>query len=335
MELNKIYNEDCLLGIKKMPDNSCDCILIDPPYKYLKNQKLEIDFDENIFFPECYRVLKRNGFLIMFGRGESFYRWNNTLSGLGMKFKEEIIWDKSYNTSPLMAISRVHETISIYTKGDGIIRKVKVPYIEMKSHDIDSVIKDVNRLKSVFKNTKSLDAVIAFLTNNEFINTDKGAKSITISSEIDKADRQVSTMKSVRDGCNEKSIIRTDFLNESTSRHNVSKSEIKDGEKEVNIVQSIGFGMNEKSIIKQPREHYKTIHPTQKPIRLLERLLNLTVSKGAVVADFFSGSGSTAIACVNLGIQFICFEIDKEYWELSIDRLNVHYKETTKQIKLF
>ena len=32
MEVNKIYNEDCLVGLKKIPDNSIDLVLIDPPY---------------------------------------------------------------------------------------------------------------------------------------------------------------------------------------------------------------------------------------------------------------------------------------------------------------
>lgn len=37
IKLNKIYNEDCLRGMKRIPDNSVDCILTDPPYLYLKN----------------------------------------------------------------------------------------------------------------------------------------------------------------------------------------------------------------------------------------------------------------------------------------------------------
>ena len=43
MEMNKIYNEDCLIGMKKIPDASIDVILTDPPYLYLKNQKLELN----------------------------------------------------------------------------------------------------------------------------------------------------------------------------------------------------------------------------------------------------------------------------------------------------
>lgn len=63
IELNKIYNEDCLEGMKRIPDGSVDCILTDPPYLYLKNQKLDRPFDELVFFSECKRVLKKTDLL--------------------------------------------------------------------------------------------------------------------------------------------------------------------------------------------------------------------------------------------------------------------------------
>ena len=51
-QINKIYNEDCLEGIKRIPDASIDCILTDPPYLYLKGQKLDRPFDEHALFTE-------------------------------------------------------------------------------------------------------------------------------------------------------------------------------------------------------------------------------------------------------------------------------------------
>lgn len=149
MRIN-LYNEDCLIGMKRIPDASVDCVLTDPPYLYLKNQKLDRSFDEQAFFAEVKRILKKDGFIVMFGRGTSFYRWNTILADLGFNFKEEIIWDKSYISSPLMAISRVHETVSIYTKGKGTINRCKVPYLEAKAHNIDSIIADIKRLCTIF-----------------------------------------------------------------------------------------------------------------------------------------------------------------------------------------
>ena len=45
MELNQIYNEDCIEGMKRIPDASIDVILTDPPYKYLP-EDFDRDFDE-------------------------------------------------------------------------------------------------------------------------------------------------------------------------------------------------------------------------------------------------------------------------------------------------
>ena len=169
----KLYNSDNLEIMGKIPDESIDIICIDPPYLYLKNQKLEREFDEQLFFSECKRLLTKDGFIVMFGRGESFYRCNTILADLKFTFKEEIIWNKSHCTSPLMRLSRVHETISIFTKGKGTINKVKVPYLEMKSHDLDAVITDVKRIRVILKNTKSLDAVLSYLENNSKISNNK------------------------------------------------------------------------------------------------------------------------------------------------------------------
>ena len=78
--------------------------------------------------------------------------------------------------------------------------------------------------------------------------------------------------------------------------------------------------------------HYTAIHPTQKPTRLLERLLNLVCGSGALVLDCFSGSGSTAIACINTNRGFIGFEIDKEYYDLSKQRIDNAIKEAQERL---
>lgn len=75
-------------------------------------------------------------------------------------------------------------------------------------------------------------------------------------------------------------------------------------------------------------------HPTQKPLKLCEQILAYYLpenKKDILVADFFSGSGTTAVACHNLNLQFIAVEKDKEYYEKSVTRLF----EAQRQLKLF
>lgn len=324
----KLFNEDNKDLMARLPDESIDVICTDPPYLYLKNQKLEREFDEKLFFSECKRLLTKKGFIVLFGRGESFYRWNTILADLGFTFKEEIIWNKSHCTSPLMNLSRVHETVTLFTKGKGIINKVKIPYLEMKGHDIESIIGDIKRMRSILKNPKSLVAVENFLENNtRDISDEWKANNISISSDITKEKREVSVVRGFKDGLNEKSIIRTDRIEcETFTKFGVNADKRKTGDRCANAVQSMTFGINEKSIIKQVRDHYSAIHPTQKPVRLLERLLALVIpdkpKSEIIVADFFGGSFSTMEAVFNMGMQGISCEIDKEYFEAGKKRID-------------
>ena len=273
----QLYNADNLEIMATLPDESIDVVCIDPPYLYLKNQKLERPFDEPKFFAECKRLLTKKGFIVMFGRGTSFYRWNTILDGLGFVFKEEVIWDKSYVSSPLMTMSRIHETISILTKKEGVINKVKIPYLEMKRHDIDSIVTDIKRMKSALKNTKSLNAVLEFLENNK-VPTDKdNVISTSISSVIKTQDRCASVMAGIQNGLNEKSIIRTDRYNCGTfTKYNTIATQDKQtGDRCVNVMQSIQFGLNEKSIIRNDVDEWKEGSVTHNGITKADRSVSV------------------------------------------------------------
>lgn len=63
------------------------------------------------------------------------------------------------------------------------------------------------------------------------------------------------------------------------------------------------------------------IHPTQKPLELIKKLIVLTTKKGGLVVDPFIGSGTTAVACEELERKYIGFDISPEYCELAKVRL--------------
>ena len=66
---------------------------------------------------------------------------------------------------------------------------------------------------------------------------------------------------------------------------------------------------------------YPKIHPTQKPYNLIERLVKCSSNPGDNVLDIFSGSGMTAKVCRDLGREFIGCEVDKEYYDKSLEFL--------------
>ena len=66
----------------------------------------------------------------------------------------------------------------------------------------------------------------------------------------------------------------------------------------------------------------KVDHPTQKPIKLMERIVSLFTNEGNTILDFCMGSGSTGVACKNLNRNFIGIEKDLNYFNISKERLN-------------
>ena len=71
----------------------------------------------------------------------------------------------------------------------------------------------------------------------------------------------------------------------------------------------------------KPTQPKSNFHPTVKPISLMEYLVKLVSREGHKVLDPFMGSGTTGIACKNLGREFIGIEMDKDYFEIAKRRI--------------
>jgi DNA modification methylase len=67
----------------------------------------------------------------------------------------------------------------------------------------------------------------------------------------------------------------------------------------------------------------KRLHPTEKPVEMIERLINTHSNKGDVVLDMFMGSGTTGMACLNTERDFIGIEIDENFFNICERRLGV------------
>jgi len=73
--------------------------------------------------------------------------------------------------------------------------------------------------------------------------------------------------------------------------------------------------------------NYKSIHPTQKPIRLYKWILQNYAKEGDKIFDSHGGSFSSACACLDLGFDFDGCEIDKEYFDNAVNRLKNNVQE--------
>jgi site-specific DNA-methyltransferase (adenine-specific) len=79
----------------------------------------------------------------------------------------------------------------------------------------------------------------------------------------------------------------------------------------------------------------KNTHPTVKSRHLMKYLITLITPENGIVLDPFCGSGTTALACKELGRNYICIEKEKEYFDIACDRINQprEYSELEIEIK--
>ena len=115
IELNKIYNMDCMIGMKLIPDKSIDMILCDLPYGITKC-KWDSIIPFGPLWEQCSRIIKDNGAIVLFG-SEPFSSYLR-LSNLKM-YKYDWVWDKVKGTGFLNAKKqpmRNHEFVHVFYK---------------------------------------------------------------------------------------------------------------------------------------------------------------------------------------------------------------------------
>lgn len=75
------------------------------------------------------------------------------------------------------------------------------------------------------------------------------------------------------------------------------------------------------NLIKFKKQRTNTLHPTQKPVELLEYLIKTYTNESDTVLDFTMGSGTTGVACKNLNRDFIGIELDQNFFNIACERI--------------
>ena len=257
MELNKIYNEDCLVGMNDIPDKSIDMILCDLPYGTTKNKwDSIIDLDE--LWVQYNRIIKDNGAIVLFG-SQPFT--TKLISSNLSNFREELIWVKNKSGSGLRAKSR-----------------------HLKTHE--DIIVFSNSGKYTYNPEKW------FITDKTFITQ---RKTLSIYGETNNNYGNIPSVRKKDDG----SRFPISLL---PYKIPITPAKSKQYSKDIDI----------------------GIHPTQKPVALVEYLVKTYANEGETVLDNCMGSGTTAVACMNTNRNYIGFELDKDYYELANERIINH-----------
>ncbi len=119
-----------------------------------------------------------------------------------------------------------------------------------------------------------------------------------------------------------------------TQAEKIYKRGLVTRDKENNIQQSDCYGeqktfIQEDNGLRYPKriqyfnnnDTQNQLHPTQKPVELLEYLMNTYTNKNETVLDFTMGSGSTGVACIKTNRKFIGIELDETYFNIAKDRI--------------
>lgn len=105
---------------------------------------------------------------------------------------------------------------------------------------------------------------------------------------------------------------------------------------EIKVTPYIDDGTRHPSEILEYKRDVQTcrLHPTQKPVALLEYLIKTYTNEGDLVLDNCMGSGSTGVACVNTGREFIGIELDENYYNIAKNRISQALNDDLTEHKL-
>lgn len=298
LELNKIYNGDCLIESDKIESGSVDLILTDLPYGNMNTdggRKLGINgWDLPIEPKEVYeianRILRKNGKMILFSQEPYTTRLVNE-SIPNIPFSYRALWEKDSFANALgvnKAMVGFYEDILVFSK----------------SYDVESI----HPLRLYFKMVM------------DFIGL--GLKQINIKLGHRRAEHTFYINSTQYGLCTEQTyneLIQVFGIDKMQGFETYAK--IRTIDRKYDSIFNLWEGNKYKGNILKYKKDYDGLHPTQKPLLLLEDLVKTFSNENDLVVDLTIGSGSTAVACINTGRNYIGFELDTTYYNLANKRI--------------
>jgi len=307
---------DCLEVMKGMPDKSVDLICTDPPYNI---GKAEWDKIPNYiewcgeWITDCSRLLKDNG---------SFYFFHNDM----MRIAELMLWIRD-NTN------FVFKSFIVWDKGEFRAISWKNPSnINLRSwfpvceYCLFYTFQDETELALVHATRKCFYSIKKYLDD-----------------ELDKSGYTEQSIKEVlnnymskhyfgyskRDKSQFQLPTKAQYLKLQSTGY--FRREYEDLRREYEDLRyTFNLLGNDINLISAPNGNNGNEHPTKKPIKLIRDIVRRSSNEGDTILDPFMGSGTTGVACVQTGRNFIGIEIDPGYFAIAERRI----KEAQMQPRL-
>ena len=114
-------------------------------------------------------------------------------------------------------------------------------------------------------------------------------------------------------------------------KHYFNYEAMKNGDFTKDFIKKPNTQMRSVWAISTPQSQEKIFgkHPTQKPLALLERIIEASTQEGDLILDPFMGSGTTGVAAVKLNRRFVGIDVEKEYFELAEKRISDIFNKNT------
>lgn len=295
MEINIIYNMDCIIGMRKFLENeSVDLVIADPPYFKVTKEKwdylwrTEKDYLEwsKLWIAEVSRILRKGGSFYIFGYFRMLAYLLPLIESGGFKLKQQILLSKGIQSVSGRA-TKNYKMFPNTTESVLLFYKDSRPFIKELLLERQKVLglksKEINEALGVKSNGGGMWSIYTGNNVCEQIPT----------YELWQKLQQILKFKYPYDKL------------EQTFNAQMGFTDVWDM-KTYNIK--------------------NRIHPTQKPSDIIRRMIMASSNEGNLVVDPFMGSGETAVSCKKINRDYIGFEIDKKYYDLSLQYLEKKVK---------
>lgn len=287
--INKIINGDCLEVMKGIPDKSIDIVVTDPPYnigKDFANENLTIiDYINwcDKWITECNRVLKFGGAFWLSLGWQTVAEVKTVFNKQqNLRLKNWVVWYRQDGWKGDKGFGQSHEHILYFIK-DNLTTELHKSFID-------------------YLNIKRLDKKLNLANINKHFGWATNGGGCASQYMGDKEDNFLPTQKHYQ--------LLKEYLGLD------------------NRFDDLPFGVkfNKSDVsddvwLKPKSEKNRLGHPTQKPLDLFQRMIQVSSDENDLILDPFLGSGTTARACLNLKRNFIGIEISSEYCKIAEDRL--------------
>ena len=293
---------DCLIESNKIKNGSVDLILTDLPYGVVNMKESAGNYkvlntaeswDKAIEPKSIYeianRILRKNGKMILFSQ-EPYTSRMITEAIPNVPFSYRAVWEKNDFANGLgvnKAMVSFYEDILIFSK----------------THDLERSHPLIDYFTGELSNTGMNQSDINKLLGNKM-----GGHYFTNGVQF-----------CIPTEPNYKKLQETGYFQKPYEEIKAIDEQFK---KQFASTFNLWQGNKYKSNILKYKKDYDGYHPTQKPVLLLEDLIKTFSNEGDLVVDLTMGSGSTGVACVNTGRDFIGIELDEGYFKIAQTRIH-------------